>query len=124
MGIVIEPNKKLEPEVVISHQEQKDNKLIARLNFKDASVFSYATVEISKAQKDRGQPLTPGAFFWDYASKNTFSDPFRKPLQDIYYVNPGQYQSLDAQPRLLVKTNDDLWAQLDPEGYLLPPCAR
>lgn len=124
MGIVIEPNKKLEPEVVISQQEQKGNKLVTQLTFKDASVFSYAKVEISKALKERHQLLTPGAFFWGYASKNTFSAPFRKPLQDIYYFNPGQYQSLDAQPRLLVKTNDDLWAQLDPEGYLLPPLRK
>ncbi len=113
-------NKRFKSEVVLFKKEQKSNNEDLLLDFKDAAVFPYHTLQITKEQASGEKPFFPGEFYQLYAKNNAFAEPLRKGRDDIYVKNAWQYQYAETRPEVLAEVDDALWDGLDPQAYLLP----
>jgi len=113
-------NKRFNSEVILFKKEQKSNNEDLLLDFKDAAVFPYHTLQITKEQASGEQPFFPGEFFELYAKNNAFAEPLRKGRDDIYVKNAWQYQYAETRPEVLAEVDDALWDGLDPQAFLLP----
>jgi hypothetical protein len=121
MGIdTDETNKRFKSEVILFKKEQKSNNKELLLDFKDAAVFPYNTLQITKEQATGKKPLFPGEFYQLYAKNNAFAEPLRKGRDDIYVKNAWQYQYAETRPEVLAEVDDALWDVLDPQGVFLP----
>lgn len=121
MGIdTDETNKRFKSEVILSKKEQTSNGKELLLDFKDAAVFPYHTLQITKEQASGKKPLFPGEFYQLYAKNNAFAEPLRKGRDDIYVKNAWQYQYAETRPDVLAEVDDALWDVLDPQAFLLP----
>lgn len=113
-------NKRFKSEVILFKKEQTLNNEDLLLDFKDAAVFPYNTLQITKEQASGEKPFFPGEFFQLYAQNNAFAEPLRKGRDDIYVKNAWQYQYAETRPEVLAEVDDALWDGLDPQAFLLP----